>query len=447
MFMRSRLPHVMALILIGWIGPLPAQTDLTPYAGNPILGFGPPGSWDAGWVAFGHTVFHDGTYYTFFAGSPDLSTHPEAIGYATSTDGISFTEYAGNPVLESDGTGFDAYFLSEPVPVVEGSTWVLYYNASAVYSTLPGPAIGRATAPGPDGPWTPGDDPVLETGSSNEWDSQFVIPNSVIATDSGYVMYYSGSGGFLPRAMVGMATSPDGINWTKYDDPATTDPPYAESDPVLPYGEAGEWDSGYAFECTVWRSATGWAMYYTGSPSNFTDEQIGYATSADGIHWTKYAGNPILGSTESWASLWVMASSMVRIDSTYYLYYTGLTSDVSAQIGLATSPPTSIAEDPGPPRVPSGFSISQNVPNPFNPSTTIEYTVPDGRGTIPVEISIYDLRGRRVRRLVDAERSPGTHRVHWDGRDDAGAAVPSGIYLYRIVAGGFGAVRKMALWR
>lgn len=68
------------------------------------------------------------------------------------------------------------------------------------------------------------DTPVLEVGSAGEWDYSFVTPNCVFYTGNRYVMYYSGGGDILapePR-MLGMATSPDGSNWTKYDDPSTT---------------------------------------------------------------------------------------------------------------------------------------------------------------------------------------------------------------------------------
>ena len=93
------------------------------------------------------------------------------------------------------------------------------------------------------------------------------------------------------------------------------------------------------------------------------------------------------------------------------------------------------------------FSISQNQPNPFNPSTTLRYAIPQGEGPVNVSIAIYDVRGRLVRSLVDDREDAGVHQVHWDGKDEQGEPVPSGIYLYRIDAGGFHSTHKMALTR
>ena len=97
--------------------------------------------------------------------------------------------------------------------------------------------------------------------------------------------------------------------------------------------------------------------------------------------------------------------------------------------------------------IPKTFSMAQNYPNPFNPSTTIRYEVPQGRPSVHVEITIYDLRGRRVRTLVDEEKEPGIYQVHWDGRDAAEKKVPSGVYLYKIMAGDFLSTRKMVVVR
>jgi hypothetical protein len=98
--------------------------------------------------------------------------------------------------------------------------------------------------------------------------------------------------------------------------------------------------------------------------------------------------------------------------------------------------------------LPKAFALAPNHPNPFNPSTTIRFDIPAtgaGNGEISVRLSIYDIRGRRVRTLLEADRPPGRHRAHWDGRDDAGAPAASGVYIYRLEAGPFRAVRKMTL--
>jgi hypothetical protein len=97
------------------------------------------------------------------------------------------------------------------------------------------------------------------------------------------------------------------------------------------------------------------------------------------------------------------------------------------------------------PPIPETFSLSQNYPNPFNPSTTIKYEIPAGKGSLLVKITIYDIRGRLVKKLVDDEKEPGRYQVHWDGKDDRGIQVSSGVYMYRIEAGKFVSTRKMVM--
>lgn len=96
------------------------------------------------------------------------------------------------------------------------------------------------------------------------------------------------------------------------------------------------------------------------------------------------------------------------------------------------------------PTTPTRFRVSQNYPNPFNPVTHIDYQIPKA-GQVTLEI--YDILGRRVRRLMDGWREPGYYSVGWDGRDDAGQPVVSGIYIYRFRVGEFQAMRKMILLR
>ena len=93
---------------------------------------------------------------------------------------------------------------------------------------------------------------------------------------------------------------------------------------------------------------------------------------------------------------------------------------------------------------PSAFALSPNVPNPFNPATRIPYALAsDG----DVRLVLYNTLGQRVRTLVDGYRSVGEHSVLWDGRDDAGRAVASGVYVVRMVAGEFVTARRVTLLR
>jgi hypothetical protein len=96
--------------------------------------------------------------------------------------------------------------------------------------------------------------------------------------------------------------------------------------------------------------------------------------------------------------------------------------------------------------LPRAFRLAQNRPNPFNPSTTIGFTLPDAPPR-RVSLAVYDLRGRRVRTLVDSALAGGDHRVHWDGRDEQGRTAASGAYLCRLEAGGSLLTRKMLLVR
>ena len=92
---------------------------------------------------------------------------------------------------------------------------------------------------------------------------------------------------------------------------------------------------------------------------------------------------------------------------------------------------------------PRGFALHQNIPNPFNPVTTINYEV--AAGGADVTLAVYDVAGRLVRMLLDEHQAAGSHDVVWDGRDDAGTAVSSGVYFYRMSSGAFTDSKRMVL--
>ncbi len=98
----------------------------------------------------------------------------------------------------------------------------------------------------------------------------------------------------------------------------------------------------------------------------------------------------------------------------------------------------------GVPLMPLADVLEQNYPNPFNPETVIAYQL-SRRSRVVLEV--YDGLGRRLRTLVDAEQTTGRHEIAWDGRNDEGHAVASGMYFYRLRTGSFSATRAMTLLR
>jgi hypothetical protein len=93
---------------------------------------------------------------------------------------------------------------------------------------------------------------------------------------------------------------------------------------------------------------------------------------------------------------------------------------------------------------PKPLTLYQNYPNPFNPSTSIVFFLPE---QCRVTIVIFDVQGRRVRTLVDDARNAGRHVLFWDGRNDAGKSVGSGIYYCRLSAGKNVQTKKLAILR
>jgi len=92
--------------------------------------------------------------------------------------------------------------------------------------------------------------------------------------------------------------------------------------------------------------------------------------------------------------------------------------------------------------IPEAFSLSQNYPNPFNPVTTITFGIPEESDVV---IDIYNLMGQKIRTLVSERRQPGCYTVRWDGKNDAGRSLSTGMYICRMRAGSFQQIRKMVL--
>jgi len=98
----------------------------------------------------------------------------------------------------------------------------------------------------------------------------------------------------------------------------------------------------------------------------------------------------------------------------------------SVTVDLVPFDPLGVGDD-----VPA-FAITGNYPNPFNPSTTIKFGVNVGG---PAQLDVYDIAGRKVRTLLDANLGAGEHRLLWDGQDDAGRSLASGTYVAQLRVG------------
>lgn len=108
----------------------------------------------------------------------------------------------------------------------------------------------------------------------------------------------------------------------------------------------------------------------------------------------------------------------------------------SVSITITIEPSVNIVEE----NIPTEYSLQNAYPNPFNPSTNIRYGLPE---QAKVQLYIYDIFGRRINTLVDDQQQAGWYTVRWNGLNQFGHSVSTGVYFFRIQAGTFVEVKKM----
>lgn len=314
--------------------------------------------------------------------------------------GGQWTKYPGNPILSPTRGTWDAdYMILPSVLFVPSVGYMMWYVGSSQRAT----GIGYASSP--DGyAWIKHASPVLTPGPTGAWDSAYVSLGGVIWNGTALTMWYVGGGltTFLNGA-VGLATSTDGIKWTKFPGnpvlkPDTLDSremstPFVvkvpsglynmwyaargQSDPpsssvlrllytqsfdgttwttptVVLQPNATAWDSGSVFAPSVFFDGIMFGMWYTAVSQGSLAPEIGYATSTDGRTWQKASETPILrsGVSGSWDSGGVENPRVIFSNNGFMLYYDGIEQNVGNSIGLAL-----------PPR---GFQIPE-----FSPSTFV----------------------------------------------------------------------------
>jgi predicted GH43/DUF377 family glycosyl hydrolase len=285
-------------------------------------------NWESLMIFTAGAVAAEDKYYLYYTGISRNWPEDVGIGVATSSDGVLWERTSDVPVLTSEGIEFAVQtILGSSALVQDDGTWVLYfYSIGTPDNPQQGASwIGRATADNPYGPFIADAEPVLLPGIEGAWDSFTVNDPHVIQVGDGYWMYYDGSDddpevtGF---ESIGLAFSEDGIVWTKYDDPETDDPAFAESDPIFsPNEEESAWDAERVQEPNVVQTQDGWVMLYVSDRSNNIGRKvfgIGYALSQDGIHWERGSTEPLASTAEKF---WLFTISILEFDDTIHAYY------------------------------------------------------------------------------------------------------------------------------
>lgn len=308
------------------------------------------------------------------------------ICYASSLDGINWSKYAGNPVLDVDYAGAWDSLGVETVSVLIDSLapaterfkmWYAgqYFN-SYRYD------IGYAVSP--DGiNWQKHAQPVLQVGGSNEWDNGFLEGPSVILENGIYRMWYCGYDASVDgsptdgQANIGYAESSDGINWVKH-----------AQNPVLTV-DAGAWDQIYVQDPHVLKLNGQYHMWYGGNEVDGYGQQVGYATSSDGINWTKSLSNPVLtrGGPGEWDRQTASFPSVLLQNGMYRMWYTGkdiepVANDLNYywEVGYAEAPSNSLIENELNVRVyPNPVKAELHIDLPFMSTAVFQLFDPSAR--------------------------------------------------------------------
>jgi hypothetical protein len=252
-----------------------------------------PDDYGAAYLLPGAAVVHESTYHLYpVAFYEDVAEAPRVL-HLTAADGESWT---GDPAvsvlddfeIELDDTGA----IPSSAFVADDGTWVMYGGGR-----LPGgtdTVVWRATAPGPDGPWTAHPDPFLEPDGEG-WDGAITDHPGVIATEDGYLMGYGGASiGSPNRNRIGFATSTDGVTWTRVA--ATLDG--ADDDQALGPSACGV-EARTMFEPHLIATDHGFSLFFGVMLEGVDDAmQILAAESSDGVHWTCPLGSDALASDD-----------------------------------------------------------------------------------------------------------------------------------------------------
>lgn len=281
------------------------------------------------WDTSSVSVVYDGGLYHMWYEGRAYLEHSQ-IGYATSSDGLHWTKQGGGPVLSAGADGsWDSNSVGQPCVRKDGSEWKMWYTAA---SSNGASGIGLATSS--DGMhWTKSPaNPVFTKGAAGSWDSVAVFRPSVLIEDGTYHMWYGAI------EAIGYAHSFDGIHWTR-----------SSLNPVLSPGPLGSWDDDGVYAPSVISLGGRYHLWYQGSSRSGSRAHFGHAEAADPEHWTRDLLNPVIGPgpSGSWDANGIYYPSVLASGGLLRMWFHGKANSAwnsTLSVGYADSPlPTSFA--------------------------------------------------------------------------------------------------------
>lgn len=271
---------------------------------------------DEAYINPGAVIDHDGELHMFanvFTGWPGRVQ----VSHLVSSDGDTWSAGAEEPALTSDDVPFaQPGFDVSTGFVAEDGTWVLIFETVNIGRPW---ALGMATAPGPDGPWSVEPEPIL-AGTEGSYDDGGLAWPSVVETDDGYAMYYSTF--TVPRqTVIARATSADGRTWTK-DDAPVLEP-------------EARWEGHALDRPRVVATEDGLVMVYSGA--DLTTR--GVAFSDDGVAWKRHGDAPAITADAFPVDGKAWDAALIQRDGqlTYFLEIGAATGSVGTEIYRATA--------------------------------------------------------------------------------------------------------------
>ena len=315
---------------------------------------------------------------------------------AASAASPQWIKYSGNPILLPTAGSWDADFVTTPRVIYNGNAYQMWYQGGVSGISR----IGYATSP--DGINWVKHGIALSPGSAGQWDNSSVGLGSVLWNGTAYMIWYTGTNGItFQGGAIGLATSTDGLNWVKYPSNPIIKPSFLGNDqkyiatpyvvrlnltynmwytaksaaapninkivyatsfdgihwtkwpsPVFaPSTDPTAWDARSVYSSSAIWNGQLFGIWYSGINQTGLVPRIGYATSPDGADWKRFPNNPILtpGPQGSWDSAGVEQPSVVQIGSSFMLFYDGYSPQQGQRIGVAMSPQGfTIAEFPIP---------------------------------------------------------------------------------------------------